>query len=143
MREILFRAKSREDGEWVYGDYFTAKDYLSGKRLHFIATKECEAFPRGEFTDAVEIDPETLGQYTGLTDKNGVKIFEDDIIKHYNNTAHPENYATYHVKWYAEKAKFVVVVIGKRERYEMRKGLKYEVIGNIHDNPEVLKGGAE
>lgn len=66
MREILFRGKCFENGEWVYG-------YLSSKRTISVES------PIGNI-DEVVIDPATVGQYTGLTDKNGVKIFEGGIL---------------------------------------------------------------
>lgn len=132
MREILFSAKSREDGEWAYGGYFTAKDYLSGETLHFIATKECESFPRGEFVDAIEIDPETLGQYAGMDDKNGVKIFEGDIVKVWNVLG--EYVETSSVRWDDLYNGFHT----KKNTLFGKNVMSYEVVGNIHDNPEML-----
>ncbi len=146
MREILFRGKRIDNGEWVGSGNLI---HFNEENEHYIPDPNNKCLCRHDEADNIiewrntlfyKVIPETVGQYTGLTDKNGKKIFEGDIVKHYNDNAHPENYATYQVEWYAEKATFIVVVIGKCERYEMRKGLKYEIIGNIHDNPELMKG---
>ena len=142
MREILFRGKWKNSGEWVYGNLFNPDKADTPTQIcigTYIA-KTC-----------YEIDPETVGQYTGLTDKNGKKIFEGDIVKltdDYND-----------FEWKA------VVVFGNPggaycwgwnflpiDGYkgttdilmwvEMETtGAYCEVIGNIYDNPELLKGG--
>ena len=80
MREILFRGKRTDNGEWVYGYYTKARYYLNGKEMHIIFAPDGEAFPRCEFAGCEDVIPETVGQYTGLTDNNGRKIFEGGIF---------------------------------------------------------------
>lgn len=140
MREILFRGKHIHflqelrnfDGRWVYG-------YLSDEK--HIHSQELE----GEFL----VDPETVCQYTGLTDRTGRKIFEGDIVRdifnasvvgivrygEYRNTFNDDEYGG-HTGFYVE---------WKEKQNLLRKDLVYwvknsEFIGNIFDNPELLKG---
>lgn len=140
MREILFRGKSREDGGWIYGGYFTAKDYLSGETMHFIAPKECESTSRGEFTGAIEIAPETLGQHTVMTDKNGVKIFEGDILQMITDVPDGKK-MIYTVNWCEKLGKWVLQCVTDDELdtdFTWFWGFDFKIIGNIHDNPEML-----
>lgn len=129
MREILFRAKRIDNGEWVEG--YPVK-YPSGKVEIF---KEC-----GEPPDILlrcEIDLGTLCQYTGLTDKNGKKVFIGDIIRCTRGCPHE-------VIWLKEYAGRyfggmpAVYLSGLLEGYAWTG--EEEKIGNIFDNPELLKG---
>ena len=134
MREILFRGKQIKDGKWIEG-YYCPKPYS-----HF----PCEPtiFPFETINKdwhGERVDPETVGQYTGLTDKNGRKIFEGDIVR-YGDTIHKvvfeQRYGT----------AYFGIVISDIETWlfgnECPANL-VEVIGNIYDNPEMLKGGNE
>ena len=129
MRDILFRGKILGLTDWSYGYY--AK---SGEN-HFILLD----------TDNEDnysiVDPETVGQYTGLKDKNGKRIFEGDIVQWED-----ENFNNYTsvVEWCGEKWNYPAFDLAKHD-YECN-GLQYvhedciiEVIGNIHDNPELLE----
>ena len=132
MREILFRGKRVSNGEWVYGNYaFTD----TNDEQHFIFQNE--AF-------ANKVIPETVEQYTGLTDKNGTKIFEGDIIEGIHQQIFVVEYGRHDLDCcnccyeshdalgFYMKNKF-----GSAESNE-KVWEDIEVIGNIHDNPELL-----
>ncbi len=128
MRQIKFRGKDKRTGEWFYGNLF---DKDTSGRTHISTTRQ----------GCLDIDPETVGQFTGQLDKNGKEIYEGDIVKaplldpifgdilsdafcnaviEFNNGA------------------FVVSYYGCRKIYIQDLHNKVEVIGNIHDNPELL-----
>ncbi len=140
MREILFRGKRKDNGEWIYGALLS---FPEGKP--FIATKE--TIMRGKyglndiFTCSEEIIPETRGQYTGLTDKNGVKIFEGDIIAGKGSQAKKDHFV---IRWNEASCGFSAGE-GKRVWPNLNQATvsAYAVIGNIHDSPELLEGGQE
>lgn len=135
MREILFRAKRKDNGEWFGGFYFqkpnpTTKDGLP--IYHGIS----DLPPFG-----VEVIPETVGQYTGLTDKNGNKIFEGDIVK--NSCCVTLRSGDNENKWGCT----IMGVVTFREggfrvnssELDFPVSNEYEVIGNVIDNPELLE----
>lgn len=130
MREILFRGKRTDNEKWVegyVGTAFTIDENRKVKSRHFTAL-DC----LGCGSQVIVLD-ETIGQYTGLTDKNGKRIFEGDIVKHYN--------AVYEISYITKYARFA-----GRNSSCIFAGIPFgntEVIGNIYDNPELLKGGAE
>ena len=131
MREILFRGKRTNNGEWVEG---------KGIDLNFdtayILTKEydsCSGYYMGEF----EVIPETIGQFTGLTDKNGKKIFEGDIVKHYHDKKFPKSYSKGVIYWEEEYLRWKRT--SENATCCIANDCIYEVIGNIHDNPELLE----
>ena len=137
MREILFRGKRTDNGEWFYGYYTNARYYLDKKEMHIIFAPDGEAFPRCEFVDYEEVIPETVGQYTGQTDKNGRKIFEGDIVKFYNGDG---EYSPYEARW--QDSGFSVLMNGNPDLFDELDDFfsrRCEIIGNIYDNPELLE----
>lgn len=140
MREILFRGKRTDNGKWVTGYLFIDADLEMYMIQGFNYYYDENGLQREYFS--VNVDPKTVGQYTGLTDKNGRKIFEGDIIKHYIKNS--EIVKTYIVEWESRLTKFVGRYMGdeyyghKYAYAEIHEELIYEVIGNIHDNPEIL-----
>lgn len=145
MREILFRGKRLDDGEWVEGYYVHFQDFIRNRESHSITDGFGDSMPEPNgysFCASWEdIDPDTLGRYTGITDKNGKKIFEGDIIEDCNNRIG-------YVAWLPQECGYVVVWEKSDSRLGHRnRGSGYyhdttiSVIGNIHDNPDLMKGG--
>lgn len=133
MREILFRGKNADNGEWVYGYYAHFKD-MHDVKADIIYTGYADAHMGSILPDCYDVNPKTVGQYTGLTDKNGTKIFEHDIVR----IAVCGTYDNYVISYDKENARFVVGDTGFT--FWSYISTKIEVIGNIHDNPELLKG---
>ena len=131
MREILFRGKTTKDKEWVYGDL-----------LHDGYDYDVAIWEK-EYKLVTEISPETVGQFTGLTDKNGKKIFEGDIIRAKLESGNHEGFAWPNMPVDFQQGSFclndrkgyVFAVLGA-----FAPSVTFEVIGNIHDNPELLEG---
>lgn len=134
MREIEFRGKALEDddyfkikaGQWLYGNL--SIDKLQNQ----VAIEDTSK----EDISLINIDPETVGQYTGRYDKNGTKIFEGDIIKTYIiRFSTGEKWEHYHIVMYDEEG--CINPFCRGDRGVNPKGC--EVIGNIYDNPELLE----
>ena len=136
MREILFRGKRTDNGEWVEGYFATGKWYLDEKERYAILPTDLCFYPHCEISEWIEIDPETLCQYTGLNNRNGDKVFIGDIIRCTRGCPHE-------VIWMMEYAGTyiggmpAVYLTGLREGYA-GKG-KGDKMGNVFDNPELLK----
>ena len=143
MREILFRGKRLDNGEWVEGYLYEHEPELVGIASEndvpepskwFIARTGFADWNMPRPVEFVEIDPSTVGQYTGMKDKNGKKVFEGDIIRKTNEGRHPQiftanirtNFRVNEEVYYSPCDHFT-------------ESCEYEIIGNIHDNPELLE----
>ena len=146
MREILFRGKAinrdkgyhrtkYKNGDWVYGLITRLYD------------DRFENLP-AEMTDTngvsgIEVDYKTVGQYTGLTDKNGVKIFEGDIVRYGTNTNRAENKEIHEVVFETRGGSgYFGIRISEIETWQFCLEVPaklMEVIGNIYDNPDMLE----
>ena len=137
MREILFRGQMRKkgervtigglplDGKWIYGGIFAAN--TKSDRCIITSYDDFKKYP---------VHADTVGQFTGLTDRNGTKIFEGDIVKYANKI---------HQVVFEQKngTAYFGIEISKIETWGFCYNVpvdKMEVIGNVHDNPELLKG---
>lgn len=133
MREILFRGKRVDNGEWVCG--FVVKQFGAFKIYEDEQDKDF-----GNWIN--EVDPETIGQYTGLTDKNGTKIFTEDIVKYENNLENGiglvecGDFMRVSVRWASQNTVFPTIYSGMSI---LCCPSEIEVIGNEHDNPELLE----
>lgn len=155
MREILFRGKRIGSELWEYGFFTTGEHFLGerGKGKTYILDQKCPMFS--------EIVPETVGQSTGLADINGKMIFEGDILKvktlwHAEFSQHEigigrivkqETYWTVEWKDYNAESGFFVFGVDRRWHKPLTWSRLYnaeaEVVGNIHDNPEIIKNEKE
>jgi len=148
MREIKFRGKSVESGEWIYGDLIKGKHY-------YISTKDDFHYAvvsiDGHMSTFVNIViPESVGEYTGLHDKNGKEIYEGDICKRIRivSDEYPEQYMP-RVPAHPKTREWEVVDIRKitlspecrlgSELITCRDCLDLEIIGNVHENTELLE----
>lgn len=123
-REILFRGKGFETGKWLYGSFIKTPN-------HAHISTNGEAF-------SAKVEPKTISQYTGLTDKNGTKIFENDILQ-----------VNYHGKEigrvciYYKFAMYLCDIIYGDVDFDtlgmLNANYQLEVIGNVYDNPELIE----
>ena len=128
MREILFRGIDEGTNKWVYGYYYESQkpsDFGGERRYYIFDSKTISKY---------NVLPETVGQYTGLTDKNGNKIFEGDIIEGADFTIEDGGYGLVCFEDGAFEVNGNNIIGTFHENYW---GREFEVIGNIHDNPEL------
>lgn len=146
MRDILFRAKAKHNPTlWVYGDYLSTIT-RNGEKKHYIKRAE-----DGILTP-VEIIPETIGQFTGLTDKNGTKIFEGDILQtttidtnedvkalvgfgEFVDENNDDEYLGFYIEFSGIKTT-ITQLLDEDTKDD------FDIVGNTTDSPELL-GGAE
>ena len=139
MREILFRGKRADNEEWVEGAFSSHSWNYFGEReekTQIIVFSEIEDF------DGLwcEVLPKTVGQYTGLTDKNGKKIFEGDILSAHLDEDNPDYETVVQVIW-EEYGWRTMEENGLSDPLDDEDAEIFAIIGNIHDNPELLEGG--
>lgn len=164
MREILFRGNRIDNGEWVEGFYFERKD-TQGQIIEAIIIEDAyeqvtggQRYIRSDLNhDCYRVDPDTVGQYTGLQDKNGKRIFEGDLLDgfEYPFFSHEEHNYFAEVLWFENCPAFGLcthkhpmssvsgISAGNCDLMEDFYGSQWEVIGNIHDNPELLEANHE
>ena len=143
MREILFRGKRVDNGEWVKGFYVKASHHWNKRGIHedWIVTSASQNGGWFTVNGRYAVIPETVGQYTGLKDKNGEMIFEGDIVE-----SKPYMHYEYGIVACRNHAFRIVEFDGGMltcpEAEPLLNADKIvEVVGNVFDAPELLKGG--
>lgn len=129
MREILFRGKTKHGGEWVYGGVCCS----AGNTIIVSFSERILTTIEGK-----RVLPETVGQYTELTDKNGKKIFEGDICQTKGFPLIDDK--PFVVEWNDDECSFYWRDVVGTDEFNIGVSQNTTIIGNIHDNPELLKG---
>lgn len=134
MREIIFRGKRIGDGKWIEGDLI--------KRVNYDDVTYYIGFIEMTSLSKAQVIPETVSQFTGLYDKNGVRIWENDIVIIGDNKSFPTMIEFLSGSWqcvrkYTDKGRENEYSYLHRLEYDNPN--QYEVIGNIHDNADLLK----
>ena len=132
MREILFRGKREDNGEWIEG-YLVRRPSAIQEGKHY--SPWAIDRPPKDPDDSGEVcfvDGDTVGQFTGLTDKNGRKIFEGDVVRYPWMALAKIQYDEEHACFFVEGQSWIEAVDGYSEKNS-------EVVGNVHDNPELLE----
>lgn len=147
MREIKFRGKRIDNGEWVYGYYFIEERDIEDGIIWRDIPQIQQRY--GDHFQYFDVDLATVGQYTGLKDKNGKEIYEGDIVE----AKDPYKYNSKEIFYtcevvFTEGAAFMLKhtyenwgTVGIR--YFGLRDMELEVIGNIYENPELLEGDGE
>ena len=157
IREVIFRGKRLHDNKWIYGNFISDCE----GNPHIIEPRFfCEDGHHLQYEDNTDtpvfIIPETVGQFTGLTDKNGVRIFEGDILDVSSDVAYG-GVAVHRLGYFVVEFHNGCFMKSALDDPQLsffdnakRKGLYHfistdihKIVGNIHDNPDILKGGED
>ena len=158
MREILFRGKRTDNGKWEEGYIYehepplqclVPENYVPDPSQWFIVKTGFADWNMPRQVEFIEVEQDTICQYTGRTDKNGKRVFEGDILQLFtiwaDGTVEPDEALAIVQFWENDQCYVLTTLDGHHcddfENYG--KPEYYEVIGNIHDNPELMDGGAE
>ena len=140
MRTIKFRGKREDNGEWVYGAFYPIKD----EPVYFIINN-CQSIDfddNSTFFNGYKVHKKSVGQFTGLHDKNGKEIYLGDIVTYKRSVGNwtGRTMTTTHKIIFTEEINAFVMECGS-SYIKLRKhwGYEYEVIGNIFENPELIK----
>lgn len=136
MREILFRGKRVDNGEWVYGNLIEDKWGDDNGNTVYAILQDRVAPDIAALWTPVKVIPETVGEYTGSTDKDGKKIFEGDII------AFRSSESIYEVAYDITDSKFIILLRNGKDsflRFYNISAYYFSVIANKWDNPELLE----
>lgn len=139
MREIIFKAKRVDNGEWVEGDLIHGQGHKLGE---IYILPQTQFYPAGcSDLDGWHVDPETVCQFTGLLDKNGKKIFEGDVVRCFCDSPDPyfENTVVWKNGSFGYKSNwtgFISFDGNQNFEWENDKSIYAEIIGNIHDKKE-------
>ena len=128
-REILFRGKRADNGEWIYG-YLIGNNVIVGEVVDFD-----DDYFNTQFW--YKVDPETVGQFTGMEDSLTFQIFEGDIVRHTRSSVWGTESSVHEVSFDTELMQFGLE--NSNELFNFQFSNEFEVIGNIYDNPELLK----
>ena len=131
MRETKFRGKRLDNGEWIEGDLLR----MNGHWFIFLD-------PAPEGIDKYAVDPATVGEFTGLKDKNGKEIYEGEVIR---SPLSEDKTRPHRIFYHTGNAAFMGALVDRKELCYLRLDQDWiykfgkEVIGNIHDNPELIE----
>ena len=152
MREILFRGKRIDNGQWIYGYYIKATHHWHNHGIHedWVATDTVQNGGWCNVRGKYAVIPETIGQFTGITDENNNKVFEGDIVKAIIHRCYGSN------PQIREETKIIAYdslgILCLKDSEDVWSDFMnelnlsgciddfyFEIIGNIHDNPELLR----